>query len=96
MTTCWLDRYEGRWGATVKLPANPEVQSRMVYDFESGPEALEYCHSVACHLVDVCESLEAEPKLRSYLDTIFKLQRNIFRVTGLPSVGQYGLTTNQP
>ena len=27
---------------------------------------------------------------------IFKLQRNIFRVTGLPSVGQYGLTTNQP
>lgn len=68
MTTCWLDRYEGRWGATVKLPANPEVQSRMAYDFDSGPEALEYCHSVACHLVDLCESLEAEPKLRSYLD----------------------------
>jgi hypothetical protein len=27
ITTCWLDRYEGRWGSTVKLPANPEVQS---------------------------------------------------------------------
>jgi hypothetical protein len=68
MTTCWLDRFEGMWGVTIKLPANPEVQSRMAYDFASGPEALEYCHVVARHLVDLCESLQAEPKIRAYLD----------------------------
>jgi hypothetical protein len=67
-TTCWLEQYEGKWGVTVKLPANPEAQSRASFDFESGPEALEYCHSVACHLVELCELLEAEPEIRSYLD----------------------------
>jgi len=68
ITTCWLDRYEGLWGATVKLPSNPAAQSRASFDFESGPDALEYCHSVACHLVELCEFLEAEPEIRSYLD----------------------------
>jgi hypothetical protein len=68
LTTCWVHRYQGLWGATVKLPANPNTQSRRSFDFASGPDALEYCHSVACHLVDLCESLEAQPKIRAYLD----------------------------
>jgi hypothetical protein len=68
ITTCWLDRYQGLWGATVKLPSNPDAKSRLAFDFASGPDALEYCHSVACHLVELCELLEAEPKIRAYLD----------------------------
>jgi hypothetical protein len=67
-TTCWLDWYGSRWGMTVRLPSNPENKSRQSFDFTSGPEALSYCHMVACHLVDLCEALEAEEKLRNYLD----------------------------
>jgi hypothetical protein len=62
-TTCWVDWYGNRWGVSVKLPANPERKSRVAFDFASGPEALSYCHSVACHLVDLCESLEAQDKV---------------------------------
>lgn len=67
-TTCWMERYGSRWGMTVKLPDNPSSQSRRSFDFAAGPEALLYCHTVACHLVDLCEALEAEEKVRVYLD----------------------------
>jgi hypothetical protein len=66
-TTCWMNRYGNRWGMTVKLPANPHEQSRKAFDFDSGPEALSYCHSAACHLVELCESMEAQAKVVSYL-----------------------------
>ena len=67
-TTCWMHWYGNRWGMTVKLPSNPYEQSRLAFDFASGPEALSYCHSVACHLVELCESLEAQTTIRSHLD----------------------------
>jgi hypothetical protein len=67
-TTCWMDRYNNRWGVTVKLPSNPEAKSRRCFDFASGPEALEYCHSVACSVVELCELLESQPKIRMHLD----------------------------
>jgi hypothetical protein len=66
-TTCWMDWYGNRWGMTVKLPANPDTKSRSAFNFDSGPEALSYCHSVACHLVELCESLEAQTKVASHL-----------------------------
>ena len=66
-TTCWMNWYGNRWGMTVKLPANPHKQSRKAFDFDSGPEGLSYCHSVACHLVKLCESMEAQTKVASYL-----------------------------
>jgi hypothetical protein len=66
-TTCWMDWYGNRWGVTIKLPANPDEQSRKAFDFDSGPEALSYCHSVACHLVKLCKSLESQTKIASYL-----------------------------
>jgi hypothetical protein len=52
---------------TVKLPANPGKEERAAFDFDSGPETLSYCHSVACHLVGLCESLEAQTKVAAYL-----------------------------
>lgn len=67
-TTCWIDLYERRWGMTVKLPANPSRHGRLAFDFVSGPEALTYCHSVACHLVDLCELLETQRSVRAHLD----------------------------
>jgi hypothetical protein len=66
-TTCWMNWYGNRWGMTVKLPANPHEQSRKAFDFDSGPEALSYCHSAACHLVELCESMEVQAKVASYL-----------------------------
>jgi len=66
-TTCWMNWYAKRWGMIVRLPANPKAQSRNAFDFDSGPEALSYCHSVACHLVDLCESMDAQTKVASYL-----------------------------
>jgi hypothetical protein len=66
-TTCWMDWYGNRWGMTVKLPGNPDTKSHSAFNFDSGPEALSYCHSVACHLVALCESLEAQTKVASHL-----------------------------
>lgn len=68
LTTCWMDWYGNRWGMTVKLPSNPDEKSRLAFDFASGPEALSYCHTVACHLVELCESLVTLPKIREHLD----------------------------
>jgi hypothetical protein len=67
-TTCWMERYGNRWGMNVKLPANPEPKSRLSFDFATGPEALSYCHTIACHLVDVCQGLEALERVRHHLD----------------------------
>jgi hypothetical protein len=66
-TTCWMDWYGNRWGMTIKLPANPQARSRRAFDFDAGPEARRYCHAVACHLVELCGSLEAQPTVASYL-----------------------------
>jgi hypothetical protein len=66
-TTCWMAWYGNRWGMTVKLPANPDKRGRLAFDFDAGPEALSYCHSVACYLVELCESLEAQTKVASHL-----------------------------
>ena len=66
-TTCWTEGFEGRWGMTVRLPENPGAQSRTAYRFETGPEALGYCHSVACHLVELCEQLVALDVIRECL-----------------------------
>ncbi len=66
-TTCWMDWYGDRWGMTIKLPANPQAHGRRAFDFDAGPEALRYCHAVACHLVELCGSLEAQPTVASSL-----------------------------
>ena len=62
-----MDWYGDRWGMTIKLPANPQAHSHRAFDFDAGPEALRYCHAVACHLVELCESLAAQPTVASYL-----------------------------
>lgn len=67
-TTCWTEGYEGRWGVSVKLPENPRAKSRRDYRFENGPEALTYCHEVACHLVELSEKLCDLPKIKHHLD----------------------------
>src|SRR5206468_3312111 len=54
--TCWMEWYGDKWGVNVKLPSNPEKNSRRSFDFQKGPEALSYCHTLACHLVDLCHS----------------------------------------
>ena len=53
---------------TVKLPSDPTPKSRNEFDFESGPDALSYCHNVACQLVDLAESLCAQDKIRHHLE----------------------------
>jgi hypothetical protein len=65
-TTCWLELFEGHWGMIVKVPANPSKKSRE-FDFEDGPDALSYCHSVASHLVKLCDTLKVQTKVASYL-----------------------------
>ena len=68
LETCWMERFDGRWGANIKLPANPETKSRKAFDFETGPEALSYCHRVAIEAVDLCEKLKNQTKLGEYLE----------------------------
>jgi hypothetical protein len=67
-TTCRMEWYGSRWGMNVKLPSNPGAKSRQSFDFATGPEALNYCHTVACHLVDVCQALETTERVRHHLD----------------------------
>ncbi|WP_174188564.1 hypothetical protein [Nocardia barduliensis] len=66
-TTCWMDRFDGRWGMTVKLPGNPSEKSRLRFDFESGPDALQYCHMIATHLVKLGEDVTALPAVAKHL-----------------------------
>lgn len=64
--TCWMEPIGDRWGMTVKLPSNPE-SGRWSYDFSTGPDALQYCHAVACHMVGIVEELERQPEIASAL-----------------------------
>lgn len=61
--TCWLNRHGKNWGMTVKLPANPQAKSRKQLDYNSGPDALTYCHEVAVHLVKLCTSLNSQEQI---------------------------------
>jgi len=65
--TCWMNRFGDRWGATVPLPSNPETKSHAAFDnaFGDGIDALDYCHGVAEHLVELCEELMALPAIAS-------------------------------
>lgn len=68
-TTCWMEPIANRWGMTVKLPASPksEGRGRHNYDFNAGPEALAYCHELACHLVGLCEALQSQTTIATQL-----------------------------
>jgi hypothetical protein len=65
----WMNRYGGRWGATVGLPTNPESKSRAAFDNAQGNgiDALGYCHGIAAHLVGLCEELMALPAVASHI-----------------------------
>ena len=67
--TCWMSRFDGRWGATVTLPTNPESKSRAAFDNVQGNgiDALGYCHGVAVHTVRLCEELMALPAVASHI-----------------------------
>jgi hypothetical protein len=68
-TTCWMEPIANRWGMTIKLPANPKSKGRgrHNYDFDAGPEALAYCHELACHLVGLCEALQSQTAIATQL-----------------------------
>lgn len=57
----WMDRYDGRWGASVGLPTDPTAKSWEVFDNVqgNGVDALGYCHRIAAHLAGLCEQLMA-------------------------------------
>lgn len=65
----WMNRYDGRWGATVGLPTNPESKSRAAFDNVQGNgiDALGYCHAIAAHLARLCEELMALPAVASHI-----------------------------
>lgn len=65
----WLNRYGGRWGATVGLPTNPESKSRAAFDNMQGNgiDALEYLHGIAAHLIGLCEDLIALPAVAAHI-----------------------------
>jgi hypothetical protein len=65
--TCWMHRYDDRWGATLPLPSNPESKSRAVFDNVQGIDALGYCHGVAVHVVGLCEELMALPAVAAHI-----------------------------
>lgn len=44
---------DNRWALTVRLPENPEANSRLAFRFESGPDALSYCYDTLVHLTAV-------------------------------------------
>lgn len=67
-TTCWLNWYGSRWGASVWLPSNPEQKSRRSFKFRDGPEALSYCHAIASHLVALCAEIESLDCVRDHLN----------------------------
>lgn len=67
-TTVWMNRFDGRWGATVRLPSNPEANSRRVFDTsESGVDAASYCYGIVSELVGLCEKLVAQPQISAYI-----------------------------
>jgi hypothetical protein len=65
---CWMNRFDGRWGATVLLPANPKAKKIPAAVSDTGGlDALGYCHDVAAHLVGLSEALMALPEISSYI-----------------------------
>ncbi|MCW2625332.1 hypothetical protein [Mycobacterium sp.] len=68
--TCWMSRFDGRWGATVPLPTNPETKSRAAFDNlneGTGIDAMGYCYEVAVHLVGLCEDLMGLPAVEGHI-----------------------------
>lgn len=68
--TCWMTRFDGRWGATVSLPTNPESRSHAAFDNAgegNGLDALSYCHEIAVHMIGLCEDLMALPAVDSHI-----------------------------
>lgn len=65
----WMNRYDGRWGATLGLPTNPGAKSRANFDNVQGNgiDALGYCYEVAVHLVGLSEKLTALPAVESHI-----------------------------
>jgi len=67
-TTVWMDRFDGRWGATVRLPSNPKANSRRAFDTRtSDVDAVSYCYGVLSELVGLCEKLVAQPEISAYI-----------------------------
>jgi hypothetical protein len=64
--TAWTQRFSGRWGTTVRLPANPRSQRRAAFDFDNGPDVLDYAHGLLCHLVEVAEATDVLPEIVAY------------------------------
>ena len=65
--TVWMDGFDGRWGATIPLPANPETMSRARSNPTRKIDALSYCHGVATELVRLAEYLLAQPVVSAYI-----------------------------
>lgn len=61
--TAWTSPRNGRWGTTVKLPANPRAHCRESFDFDNGPDVLTYAHALACHLTEVAEATDRLPAI---------------------------------
>ena len=67
-TTVWMDRFDVRWGATVRLPSNPKANSRRAFDTRtSDVDAVSYCYGVLSELVGLCEKLVAQPEISAYI-----------------------------
>lgn len=67
-TTVWMNRFDGKWGATVRLPSNPEANSRRAFDTRSSDvDALSYCHSIISELIGLSEKLVAQPEISAYI-----------------------------
>jgi hypothetical protein len=80
----WMNRYSGRWGATVGLPTNPETKSRAAFDNVQGNgiDALGYCHGIVAHLVGLCEELMALSTVTSHIvEPITQPGRSALRCT---------------
>jgi hypothetical protein len=65
--TCWMGRYDRRWGASVMLLDNPENKRRVPTGPDVGVDALAYCYDIAAHLVKLCEQLAAADTVAHYL-----------------------------
>lgn len=65
--TCWLRRYDRRWGASVMLLESPENKKRVPLRPDVGIDALAYCYDVAVHLVKLCEQLATADVVADYL-----------------------------
>lgn len=67
-TTVWMNRFDGRWGAIVRLPSNPEANSRRAFDTRSsGVDAVNYCYGIISELVGLCEKLVELPAISAYI-----------------------------